>query len=381
MNAILALEDGRIFEGTSFGAIGTQTGEVCFNTSMTGYQEIITDPSYCGQIVTMTYPHIGNYGINPEDSESSAPYLRGLVVHELCHYPSNFRSTISLSDYLKEQGVMGIHDVDTRAITKHLRSCGAMRACLSTELNAEEAIKCAQESAGMSGADHVQEVSCRNITTWDGESREWHIPNVCADQPGYYYELPPISHRIVAYDFGIKHHILRSLRQAGLEVTLVPARTKAADVLAMKPDAVFLSNGPGDPSALRDISDEIAQLIGKLPIMGICLGHQLIAQALGAKTFKLKFGHRGGNHPVKDLRSGKVLITSQNHGFAIDPTSLPDCLEVTHINLNDKTVEGIRHREHPVFSVQYHPEASPGPHEAQIHFKDFLQLIKDQQKQ
>lgn len=373
--AILALEDGRTFEGYSFGAEGTQTGEACFNTSMSGYQEIITDPSYCGQIVTMTYPHIGNYGINLEDMESSHPYLRGLVVHEYCAVPSNFRSALPLGDYMKEHGIMGITDVDTRALTKHLRAHGALRACLTTELTAAQAVEEARSSRSMLGADYVRDTGTADVQEWTGESRPWRVPNVNAGLAGYYDELPEPKFHIVAYDFGIKYHILRCLRQAGLRVTLVPPRTKAEDVLALKPDGVFLSNGPGDPAALPDIAAEVGKLIGKLPIMGICLGHQLIAHALGARTFKLKFGHRGANHPVQDLRTRQVLITSQNHGFAIDPDTLPDTLEVTHINLNDNTVEGIRHKTLPVFSVQYHPEAAPGPREAQLHFDEFLQLL------
>jgi len=346
---------------------------------MTGYQEVITDPSYRGQIVSMTYPQIGNYGINSEDSESSGPHIRAFVIGELCEVPSNWRSTQSLSDYLAEHGVLGIEGIDTRALTKHLRSLGAMRACVSTELSAEEAVAAAKKSPSMVGMDYVKEVSTPESYLWNQESREWTLPNAMAEKEGYYAELPPVRFRIVAYDFGIKFNILRRLRQEGFEVQVVSSNTSAAEVLAMNPDGIFLSNGPGDPAALDYIHKELAQLIGKKPIFGICLGNQLLAHAFGGKTFKLKFGHRGGNQPVKDLRSGRVSITSQNHGFAVDPDSLPDDVEVTHINLNDGTVEGMRHKLHPVFSVQYHPEAAPGPNDASYFFKEFARLI-DQTK-
>jgi carbamoyl-phosphate synthase small subunit len=375
MRAILALEDGRTFEGKSFGSSGTTTGEICFNTSMTGYQEIITDPSYRGQIVTMTYPEIGNYGINDEDNESSKPHIRGFVIGELCPIPSNFRATKSLPDYLIEHKILGIEQIDTRSLTKHLRSLGAMRACISTELSAEEAIKAAQASPEMAGMDYVKEVSTETRYLWTAESREWTIPNECANQIGNYIELPPIKYRIAAFDFGIKYNILRSLRQAGFEVEVINSRASAADILNRNPDGIFLSNGPGDPAALGYIHEEMRKLIGKKPIFGICLGNQILGHAFGGKTFKLKFGHRGGNQPVKDLRTGRISITSQNHGFAVDPDSLPPNVEVTHINLNDNTVEGIAHREHPVFSVQYHPEAAPGPHDASYFFQEFAQMI------
>lgn len=375
MDAILALEDGRIFRGGGFGYCGTSTGEVCFNTSMTGYQEVLTDPSYRGQIVTMTYPLIGNYGIIPEDSESSQAHLRGFVVGELCHTPSNFRSQQSLQDYLTEQKIIGIQEVDTRALTKHLRSAGAMKACLTTELEESAAVDAAVSSAPMTGSDFVKEVTTQKPFDWQEESRQWTIPNPCSNQEGYYMDLPEPRHRIVAYDFGVKYNILRQLRQHGFEVHVVGASTSAADVLALNPDGIFLSNGPGDPDALGYIHSEIQHLIGQKPIFGICLGHQILTHAFGGKTFKLKFGHRGGNQPVKDLRSGTVSITSQNHGFATDPDSLPDHVEVTHVNLNDQTVEGIRSTSEPVFSVQYHPEAAPGPHDASYFFKEFADLI------
>lgn len=375
MKAILALEDGRIFEGVSFGARGTTTGEICFNTSMSGYQEVITDPSYRGQIVAMTYPEIGNYGVNDEDDESAAPHVRGFVVGQLCQQSSNWRATQSLPEYFLAHGICGIEDIDTRALTKHLRSRGAMRACISTELASEEAVSTAQQSPEMAGMDYVREVSTAESYWWKGESREWVLPNACTGQLSTYAELPPLRHRIVALDFGIKYNILRRLRQAGFEVEVLNARTSAQDILARAPEGIFLSNGPGDPAALTDIHEQLRGLMGKVPIFGICLGNQLLGHAFGGKTFKLKFGHRGGNQPVKDLRSGRISITSQNHGFAVDADSLPSTVEVTHINLNDDTVEGIRHREAPVFSVQYHPEAAPGPNDATYFFEEFAQMI------
>ena len=375
MKAILALEDGRLFEGRAFGSSGTTTGEICFNTSMTGYQEVITDPSYRGQIVTMTYPQIGNYGITPEDNESASPHVRGLVIGELSPVASNYRSRQSLGDYFTEHNIIGIEHIDTRALTKHLRSLGAMRACITTELSAEEAIEAAKNAPPMAGSDFVKEVSTNESYLWDQDSRRFTLPNVVTGQPDNWLPLPPVKHRIVAYDFGIKYNILRRLRQAGFEVEVVPSTTSAAEVLAKKPDGIFLSNGPGDPAALGYIHEEVKQLIGKTPIFGICLGNQILGHVFGGSTYKLKFGHRGANHPVKDLRSGKIAITSQNHGFAVDGDKLPDCVEVTHINLNDNTVEGIRHKEHPIFSVQYHPEAAPGPNDATYFFDEFAALI------
>lgn len=376
MKAILALEDGRTFEGESFGHTGTTTGEACFNTSMTGYQEIITDPSYRGQIVTMTYPLIGNYGINPEDAESSQPHVRGFVIGELSPVASSWRSRQTLAEYFSEHNVIGIEGVDTRALTKHLRSAGAMRSCISTELSADEAVKAAQNSSPMEGSDFVKEVSTSETYKWDGESRDWTIPNPSSGQEGNYRELPEAKYNIVAYDFGIKYDILRHLRQNGFNVKVVNSCTSAEDILAMNPDGVFLSNGPGDPAALDYIHQEVKNLLGKTPIFGICLGHQILTHVFGGSTYKLKFGHRGGNHPVKDLRSGKVTITAQNHGFATDSESLPDDVEVTHINLNDETVEGFRHTVHPAFSVQYHPEAAPGPNDATYFFEEFAELIE-----
>jgi carbamoyl-phosphate synthase small subunit len=385
MRAILALEDGRTFSGESFGATGSAVGEVCFNTSMTGYQEVLTDPSYRGQIVAMTCPQIGNYGVNPLDAESAQPHVRGFVIEELSPISSNWRATGSLDDYLKRARIPGIQGIDTRALTKHLRSRGAMQGCLtSDDISPEEAFERARRAPAMEGSDFVKEVTPSAPFDWDPDdtlSPEWTlIHGDGPDRPAgeeVFHQLPEARYRIVAYDFGMKRNILRRLRQAGFKVRVVPAGTSAADVLATKPDGVFLSNGPGDPAALTYVHENIRELIGKTPVFGICLGHQMLGYAVGGKTFKLKFGHRGGNQPVQDLRTGKVAITSQNHGFAVDPDSLPADVEVTHINLNDQTVEGLRHKSEPVFSVQYHPEAAPGPHDATYFFGQFAKLIDD----
>jgi carbamoyl-phosphate synthase small subunit len=387
MRAILALEDGRHFVGEGFGATVSTVGEVCFNTSMTGYQEVLTDPSYRGQIVSMTCPQIGNYGVNALDEESSQPHVRGFVVEELSAIASNWRSHGTLDQYLFQWQIPGIQGIDTRALTRHLRDKGAMKGCLTTEpMSVEEAVRRAREGAGVVGMDYVREVTPKVAFDWDPEdrlSRRWTLvkgspgaKQSAQNENGEYFEpLPPAEHFIVAYDFGMKLNILRRLRQEGFKVRVVPADTSAADVLAMKPDGVFLSNGPGDPSALHYVHENIRALLGKIPIFGICLGHQMLAYAFGGKTFKLKFGHRGGNQPVKDLETGRVAITSQNHGFAVDPESLPADVVVTHVNLNDGTVEGMRHRELPVFSVQYHPEAAPGPNDASYFFEQFSNLI------
>ncbi len=379
MRAILALEDGRTFEGESFGAQSTQVGEICFNTSMTGYQEVLTDPSYRGQIVAMTYPLIGNYGTNSLDQESREPHVRGFVIEELSEIPSSWRSEVSLEDYLRRWGIPGVQGIDTRALTRHLRERGAMKACLTVEaLSEKEAIARAVAGEGVIGMDYVREVSTSSAYQWDADDRlsaAWSVASGNADEVTR-QNLPPVRYRVVAYDYGIKENILRRLRQNGFSVTVVPATTTAAEVLALNPDGVFLSNGPGDPAALPYAHEALRGLLGKKPIFGICLGHQVLGLAMGGKTFKLKFGHRGGNQPVKDLRTGKVAITSQNHGFTVDADSLPKEMEVTHINLNDGTVEGMRHRELPVFSVQYHPEAAPGPHDASYFFAQFAELIE-----
>ncbi len=390
MDAILALEDGTIFRGVSFGAARTQAGEICFNTSMTGYQEVLTDPSYRGQIVAMTYPLVGNYGVNLLDVESAAPQVRGFVIEELSALASNWRSQGSLHEFLSRSGIPGIQGIDTRALTRRLRSSGAMRACIAmAELGDEEAVAQAR-AVPYEGVDFVQEVTTVSQYDWDTEdqlSRKWTLSRsdtpagLAGDEAGNLFEeLPPTSFRIAAYDFGIKRNILRSLRRNGFAVRVVPASTSAAEVLSMKPDGVFLSNGPGDPAALNYTHETVRELLGRKPLFGICLGHQILALALGGKTFKLKFGHRGANQPVKDLRTGKVAITSQNHGYAVDPDSLPDNVEVTHINLNDGTVAGLRHKEQPAFSVQYHPEASPGPHDASYFFAEFAKEVEAARK-
>jgi carbamoyl-phosphate synthase small subunit len=378
VRTILALEDGRYFEGESFGASDTCVGEICFNTSMTGYQEVLTDPSYRGQIVAMTYPLIGNYGINSLDQESGSPHVRGFAIEELTEVPSNWRSEMSLDEYLRKWNVPGAKGIDTRALTRHLRTRGAMKACLtSEEISPEQAMQRAIEGEGVIGMDYVREVSTKKIYRWDPENKlstPWSIQK-SSDGEGR-RALLPTRFRIAAYDYGIKQNILRLLRQKGFEVTVVPASTPAEEVLALDPDGVFLSNGPGDPAALAYAHKTVRDLIGKKTIFGICLGHQILGFAFGGSTFKLKFGHRGANQPVKDLHTGKVAITAQNHGFAVDGQSLPRDVEVTHINLNDGTVEGMRHKELPIFSVQYHPEAAPGPHDANYFFDQFADLIE-----
>jgi carbamoyl-phosphate synthase small subunit len=384
MMALLALEDGRVFRGESFGAEGTTTGEICFNTSMSGYQEILTDPSYRGQIVAMTYPEIGNYGINGLDVESSIPQVRGFVIEELSPVVSNWRSDETLESYLKKNGVPGIQGVDTRALTRHLRTRGAMRACLTTEiLDEAKAVETAC-SASYDGVDFVKEVTAKASYQWDKEntlSADWILrrgsaPANNTDPKGNVFaDLPPAKYTLAALDFGMKKNILRYLRRKGFDVTVLPATATAEEVLALGTDGVFLSNGPGDPEALTYAHETVRGLVGKKPLFGICLGHQILAFALGGKTFKLKFGHRGANQPVKDLRTGKIAITSQNHGFAVDPASLPSDVEVTHVNLNDGTVAGLRHKTHSAFSVQYHPEASPGPHDADYFFSEFAKEV------
>jgi carbamoyl-phosphate synthase small subunit len=377
--AILALEDGTIFHGNGFGARATAVGEVCFNTSMTGYQEILTDPSYKGQIVTMTYPEIGNYGINLADIESYQPHVSGFVVRELSPVVSNWRSRQSLAGYLEENGIPGIEGIDTRALTKKLRVRGALKGTISTEnISEAEAVQRANEWAGMEGADYAKVVTHKDSFAWDEHEQpneEFTIPtgiNNDATPPA----LPPADIPIVAFDFGVKYNILRCLRRHGFNVQVLTATATAEDALAHKPAGLFLSNGPGDPAALGYAVKTVKELVDHgLPTFGICLGHQVLAQSFGAKTFKLKFGHRGANQPVKDLASGRIEITSQNHGFAVDPDALPAEVEVDRINLNDQTVEGLRHKTRPVFSVQYHPEASPGPHDSQPLFQRFRDQI------
>ena len=383
MKAILALEDGTTFSGIAFGARGTTDGEVCFNTSMTGYQEILTDPSYKGQIVTMTYPLIGNYGVNDQDVESWAPHVGGFVVRELSPVVSNWRADRSLHEYLEQNGIPGIQGIDTRALTRKLRVRGSLAGCLSTAgLTPEEAVARAKSWGGMAGRDYVSDVTHKEAFVWDPEDRDsaafslTQAP-VAPNPRNVRLPMPAADIPIVAYDFGMKYNILRRLRQKGFRIQVVPAHTSAAEVLKYKPAGVFLSNGPGDPAALTGIVREVKTLLGSgIPIFGICLGHQILGQAFGGRTFKLKFGHRGGNQPVKDFETGRVEITSQNHGFAVDATSLPTDVSVNRINLNDQTVEGLRHRTKPVFCVQYHPEASPGPHDSTPLFDEFRTLIE-----
>ena len=365
MKAIIALEDGTIFEGISFGAAGERLGEIVFNTSMTGYQEIMTDPSYKGQIVTMTYPLIGNYGINKEDIESFGPKVEGFIIKEKSKITSNWRSEKSLEEYLKENNIIGIEGVDTRSLTLHIRTKGAMKGVISTiDLDPKSLIKKAKDSPGLIGRDLVKEVTCKKSY------------NAKPLHPSPSTLHPRNRFKVIAMDFGIKYNILRCLINAGCDVTVVPADTKAKDILGKNPDGIFLSNGPGDPVAITYAIDEIKKLLGKKPIFGICLGQQLLGLAFGGKTFKLKFGHRGANHPVKDLKTGKIEITCQNHGFCVDVNSInKDEVEVTHINLNDNTLEGMAHKKWPVFSVQYHPEASPGPHDSRYLFKRFTDLM------
>ena len=373
MDGILVLADGRTFRGTLFGAIGEAEAEVVFNTSMSGYQEVLTDLSYCGQMVVMTYPLIGNTGINPEDFESDRPHLSGFIIKELSGIPSNWRSRETLDEFLKKHGVVGLQGIDTRALTRHIRDRGAQQAVISQNLsNPDALIQKAKKSPGMEGKDLVQQVTCKEPYGWN--EGDWDL------RLGY-SDLSHNGHKesfsVVAYDFGIKRNILRRLTQVGCKVKVVPADTPAETVLDMKPDGVFLSNGPGDPAAVSYAIQNVRDLIGKVPIFGICLGHQILNLALGGTTYKLQFGHHGGNQPVMDLRKRKVEITSQNHGFAVDDKTGNDDVEITCINLNDQTVEGIRHKKYPVSSVQYHPEASPGPQDSSYLFQDFVSLMKE----
>ena len=369
MKAILLLEDGSVFRGASFGARGQKCGEVVFNTSMAGYQEILTDPSYNEQIVTMTYPLIGNYGTNKADWESNNIFAAGFIEKENCDYPSSWRNADSLSDYLKANNIVGLEGIDTRALVKHIRQAGAMRGVISsTEFKLVELRKKLDKYPGLVGRDIVKNVTTKKPYDWDTGVTDVLTGEQCA---------PKSKFKVVAFDFGVKHNILRLLRSHGCDVHVVPASASAKDVMARKPDGVFLSNGPGDPAPVDYAVETVRELLGKLPIFGICLGHQILALALGAKTYKLKFGHRGANHPVKNLRTGKIEITSQNHGFCVDMDSLNDKdVELTHLNLNDNTNEGFRCKDKPAFSVQYHPEASPGPHDSSYLFDDFIKLMK-----
>ena len=372
MKALLALEDGLVLWGRSFTGPGESSGEVVFNTAMTGYQEILTDPSYKGQIVTMTYPLMGNYGVNPEDLESRGIQVEGFIVKEYHPYPSNWRSRGNLADYLMASGKLGIEGLDTRAITKRLREAGAMRGIISTqELDPATLVRRARELPSMEGLDLVPTVTCALPYWWPdlpAEGEPVDLQTLWAQKSGK---------KVVLYDYGVKFNIIRSLKARGLEVLVVPATTPAAAVLALAPDGIVLSNGPGDPAAVTYAVDNVRQCLGSQPMFGICLGHQLLGLALGGRTFKLKFGHRGANQPVKNRLSGRVEITSQNHGFAVDLESIPDpAVELTHVNLNDNTLEGLRHPGLRAFSVQYHPEASPGPHDADYLFEEFLQMVE-----
>jgi carbamoyl-phosphate synthase small subunit len=374
LKALLALEDGLVLWGRSFTGAGECSGEVVFNTAMTGYQEVLTDPSYKGQVVTMTYPLVGNYGVNPEDLESRGIQVEGFIVKEYHPYPSNWRSQGNLADYLKAAGRLGVEGLDTRALTKRLREAGAMRGIISTQdLDPASLVRRARALPSMEGQDLVPLVTCTRPYWWP------EVPAEIGDEP---VDLAALwgqrsGKKVVLYDFGVKYNIIRSLKERGLEVLVVPATTPAAAILALEPDGIVLSNGPGDPAAVTYGIDNVRQCLGAQPVFGICLGHQLMGLALGGRTFKLKFGHRGANQPVKNRLSGRVEITSQNHGFAVDLASIPDpAVELTHINLNDGTLEGLRHPGLRAFSVQYHPEASPGPHDADYLFDEFLKEVK-----
>lgn len=367
MKALIGLEDGTVLTGRSFTGEGEAVGEIVFNTSMSGYQEVLTDPSYTGQLVTMTYPLIGNYGVNEEDMESARVHPRAFLVREYQDMPSNFRSEATLADLLRKYNILGVEGIDTRMLTRIIRTGGAMKAIISTkDLDPSSLVKRAREWPGLLGRDMVARVSCSAPYGWQDDRPLTEVRKFSEDGQPY---------RVVAFDFGIKYNQLRLLAGRGCSVIAVPATTSAADVLAMDPDGIFLSNGPGDPAGVEGVIENIRSLLGKKPIFGICLGHQMLGLAYGGSTYKLKFGHRGGNQPVKDLITGKVEITSQNHGFCVDPATLPPEIEVTHINLNDGSLEGMRHTRYPAFSVQYHPEHAPGPHDAEYLFDRFIDMM------
>lgn len=379
MNALLILADGTVYEGTCIGVAGTTTGEVVFNTSMTGYQEILTDPSYAGQLVALTYPLIGNYGINHDDSESIHPQIAGFIVKEMCGSPSNYRSDACGDEYLKRHHITGIEGIDVRALVKNIREHGVMLGMITTEHSAEAGLEILRNLPPYDSGVYAREVSTRRPYQWQRGEKEEFQPGT--NQPQQQWEMPlHAAARVVVLDYGTKFNILRSLRERGLEVVVLPCDASADKIMEWQPDGILLSNGPGDPKALEEEVQTIKELQEKdpeLPMFGICLGHQLMGRALGGETFKLKFGHRGANHPVKDLTTGKVHITSQNHGYAVDAKTLPDDVEVTHLNLNDNTVEGLRHKGKPLFSVQYHPEASPGPKDNAYLFDRFAALVKE----
>ncbi|MCB2185927.1 MAG: glutamine-hydrolyzing carbamoyl-phosphate synthase small subunit [Deltaproteobacteria bacterium] len=379
--ALLALEDGTIFTCRAFAGHGEVAAEVCFNTAMSGYQEVLTDPSYKGQMVAMTYPLIGNYGTNPEDVESRAVQVSAFLMREYLDFPSNFRSTASLAQYLEAAGVLGVDELDTRALTRHLRIKGAMMGVLSTlDLDPASLVAKAQAAPGLVGRDLVKEVTCARAYRWENGAPGPELDLAGEFDPAAVWGAAPASFRVAALDCGIKFNILRKLEARGMRVVVVPAATPAAVISRLNPDGLFLSNGPGDPAAVPYVVTTVKELMGRLPTFGICLGHQMIGQALGGRTFKLKFGHRGANQPVMDLLTEKVEITSQNHGFCVDADSIDDPgVVMTHLNLNDRTLEGLAHRDLPLFCVQYHPEASPGPHDADYLFDRFEQMMASRQ--